>query len=130
MQKFSGRLLELHSTNPGEHCKKIFVFAKLLICNAFFLQKNCWEHSDSITYESLRNLTGKFRHECEKVLLHVQSCTIWENNFRKNSIKFNFFNEFEPKTLSRAVKLFSTDPEEVLEEKIWNYKKNSFDFEW
>ena len=68
-------------------------------------------------------MTGKFQHESQKVLLHVQSCTIWEINFRTNSIKFKFFNKFEPKTLSRAVKLSSTDPEEVLEEKNWNYKK-------
>ena len=94
-----------------------------MICNALFLQKICGDHLVSIPYENLRDLTRKFRHEDQKVLLHVQSCTIWENNFRTNSIKLKFFNKFEPKTPSRAVKLSSTDPEEVLEEKNWKYKK-------
>ena len=123
MLKFFGRLLELHSTNPAKYCKQIFFFAKQLICNAFFLQKTNGQHADSITYENMRDLTGKFRHECQNVLLHVQSCTNWENSSRTNSPKFKFFTEFGLKTLSRAVKLPFTFPEEFLEEKIWNYKK-------
>ena len=42
MQKLSGRLLDLQSTNPGEHCKELFVFAKHLICNAFFSPEILW----------------------------------------------------------------------------------------
>ena len=40
MLKFFGRLLELDSTNPGEHCKEITFFAKHFICNAFFSSEN------------------------------------------------------------------------------------------
>ena len=117
MLEYFGVLLELHSTNPGKHCKQVFFFAKLLFFNAFFLLKPNGEHWDSITYENLRDLTGKIWHECRKVLLHVQTCTIWENNSRTNSTKFEFFTEFEQKKFTRAVKLPSTHPEEFLDEK-------------
>ena len=128
MQKFSGRLLGSDSTNPGEHCKEIFVFAKHLICNAFFSSENLWRtfglynlwksawfdrkvpariSKSLVTFSKLHNLGKQLPDKLEQV---------W------------FFYWVRTKKISRAVKLPSSYPEEYLEEKSWNYKKKQFRF--
>ena len=130
MLKYFGRLLKLQSNNPGKHCKQNFFFATHLFFNAFFLHKPNGEHSDSITYENLRDLTGNIRHECRKVLLHVQSCTIWVNIFRTNSTKFDFSLSSNQKNLAGLSNCLLHIQRSFWRKKAETTKKNSFDFEW
>ena len=125
VQTFSGRLLDLQSINPGEHCKEIFPFAEHLICNAFFLWRtfgfyNLWKSA---------GLDRKIPARMSKSLVTFSKLHHLGKQIPDKHEQFWFFYWVRTKKVSSAVKLLSSYPEEfLLEEKRWNYKKKHFRF--